>query len=44
MLVLAGISFMASVKGALQTASTTVAGIISLIVLVDAFKQLGRGG
>jgi len=43
MLVLSGIAFMASVQTELQTAATATAGLIVLIVIVDAFKQLGRG-
>ena len=43
MLVLAGIAFMASVAAELQAAAVATAGLIVLIVLVDAFKALGRG-
>jgi hypothetical protein len=43
MLVLAGIAFMASVAAQLQAAAVATAGLIVLIVLVDAFKALGRG-
>jgi len=42
MLVLSGIAFMASVATALQTAAVAVAGLITLIVIVDAFKYLGK--
>ena len=41
-LVLAGISFMASVKSDFQTAASTIASILSLIVLVDAFRAIGK--
>ena len=43
MLVLAGIPFMISVQAPLQLAAVATAGLIVLIVLVDAFKALGRG-
>ena len=43
MLVLAGIAFMASVATELQAAAVATAGLIVLIVLVDAFKALGKG-
>ena len=43
MLVLAGIAFMASVADELQAAAVATAGLIVLIVLVDAFKALGKG-
>jgi len=42
MLVLAGITFMASVASALQGASVTIAGLLVLIVIVDAFRELGK--
>jgi len=42
MLVLSGIQFMSSVKNELVLAATAVAGVLTLIVLVDAFKALGR--
>jgi len=42
MLVLSGLQFMASVKSDLLTAATAIAGILTLIVVVDAFKTLGR--
>jgi len=42
MLVLAGIAFMASVKSEMQTASVSIAGLLVLIVIVDAFRQLGK--
>ena len=41
MLVLSGLQFMASVKSDLLTASTAIAGILTLIVVVDAFKSIG---
>jgi len=40
LLVLAGINFMASVKSDLQTAASTITGILALIALVQAFKQV----
>jgi len=42
MLVLSGLQFMSSVKSDLLTAATAIAGILTLIVVVDAFKTLGR--
>jgi len=42
MLVLAGIPFMLSVQESLQLAAVATAGLIVLIVLVDAFKALGK--
>ena len=41
MLVLGGLQFMASVKSDLLTAAIAIAGILTLIVVVDAFKSLG---
>jgi len=43
MLVLATIEFMISVSEELQAAAIATAGLIVLIVLVDAFKALGKG-
>ena len=40
LLVLAGIGFMVSVQGDLQTAAGTISGILALIALVYAFKQI----
>ena len=42
LLVMATLTFMASVTAELQAAAVAVAGIITLIVIVDAFKALGR--
>jgi len=39
-LVLAGIAFMASVQTELQAAAVAIAGLLTLIAIVDAFKKL----
>jgi hypothetical protein len=44
LLVLAGMSFMAVVKADFQAAAVSVAGLLVLMVIVDAFKGLGKGG
>jgi len=43
MLVLAGLAFMASVAADLQTAAVAIAGLLTLIVVVDVFRGMGRG-
>ena len=42
LLVMATLTFMASVTTELQDAAVAVAGIITLIVIVDAFKALSK--
>ena len=42
LLVMATLAFMASVATELQAAAVSVAGVITLIVIVDAFKQIGK--
>ena len=43
LLVMAGLAFMISVSDALRDAGIAVAGLIVLIVVVDAFMNLGKG-
>ena len=40
-LVLSGIGFMASVQSELIAAGVAIAGLLSLIAVVDAFKMIG---
>jgi len=40
LLVLAGIAFMASVQGDLQTAAGTIADILVIVALIYAFGQM----
>jgi len=42
LLVMATLTFMDSVETELQAAAVAVAGVITLIVIVDAFKALGK--
>ena len=40
LLVMAGLAFMASVTADLQAAAIAIAGLLTLIVVVDAFKAI----
>lgn len=42
LLVMAGLAFMQSVSSDLRDAGIAVAGLIVLIVVVDAFRNLGK--
>jgi hypothetical protein len=42
LLVMAGLAFMISVSNDLRDAGVAVAGLIVLIVVVDAFRNLGK--
>ena len=42
LLVMAGLGFMASVSADLITAAIAIAGLLTLVVVIDVFKAIGK--